>query len=75
MGVGDVCNQGSNSVVVINAEAKCFIFNIEGADRSVPVSAGGREGGKEVVFFEVRFFFSNLHWPHPYLRHLSHRSR
>lgn len=29
MGVGDVFNTGANALVVINAEAKCYVFNIE----------------------------------------------
>ena len=38
VGVGDICNRGSNAAIVINAEAKCFIFNIEATSKTLPVS-------------------------------------
>lgn len=54
MGVGDLLNSGSNAVVVINAEARCSIFNIEDTDRSGGVSV---RMGKDLV---ISRGYSNL---------------
>lgn len=78
VGVGDVLNRGSNSIVVINTEASCSIFNIDTADiktPTTPVSQEDTQSEDHCQFFTMLPFslvkvYNESLWPFKYCKPL-----